>query len=550
MAYLRIEKIDGRVKEFELQTNAVVLGRSTEADVVIADAQASRRHAVVQRQPDGGWVLRDLGSQNKTFINRQAISTHVLRSGDVFMIGSTRIHFLETTSPQADKSNFQPKAGISGRTMAPAKSPVCPACKATMGESAILCVKCGYNFKTGKKLQTQAPPFTPAKETTGHTKPAVSETDEGPRLCPCCEQALPSKTKICVTCGIDVRTGRAIQTVRDQDLNRIYTVAENTISWLSWIVWSGIWPITSEALGLRKPWATRGIAVATMLISVWFMIVYVYNPHPKSSAINLMHWTGSAEVYQRRIEALRQRIDAVVRSRAAPFRQALKDAGVNDKTINEQVAEYEKKIREQIEIKELPRGQFHAYQLITAAFLHAGILHLAGNLVFFLVLGSRVNALIGNILTLALYPVLAIAASLVDMAAMAHEPLHPSLGASGAIMGLAGMYLVLMPFPKIHMAVWLRVFRLYVRLFAIRGFWVVLFFIGFDVFYTAIGLKDNVGHWAHLGGFLAGVALAILLLCSRVVNARGGDLISVILGRRAWALIGKPNRRPPATFLA
>jgi membrane associated rhomboid family serine protease len=120
------------------------------------------------------------------------------------------------------------------------------------------------------------------------------------------------------------------------------------------------------------------------------------------------------------------------------------------------------------------------------------------------------------------------------------------------VMGLAGMYIVLFPIHKVHMAAWLRLgllfrFRLSMSIFAVRGFWVVLFYIAFDVIYTLFGLEDDVAHWAHLGGFLAGAAIALILLCSRLVNARGGDILSVILGRHAWKLIGRPNR--PAVSL-
>lgn len=78
-------------------------------------------------------------------------------------------------------------------------------------------------------------------------------------------------------------------------------------------------------------------------------------------------------------------------------------------------------------------------------------------------------------------------------------------------------------------------------IFTVRGFWVVLFYIAFDVAFTIIGAEDGVAHWAHLGGFIVGIAVGVILLLARLVNARGGDLISVILGRRAWALLGRPG---------
>ena len=113
-------------------------------------------------------------------------------------------------------------------------------------------------------------------------------------------------------------------------------------------------------------------------------------------------------------------------------------------------------------------------------------------------------------------------------------------------MGLAGMYFVLFPVHKVHMAAWWRWclaagFRLSLRIFAVRGFWVVLFYIAFDVVFTTFGLEDDVAHWARLGGFIGGVMLASLLLICRLVNARGADIFSAILGRKAWTLIGRPR---------
>ena len=124
-------------------------------------------------------------------------------------------------------------------------------------------------------------------------------------------------------------------------------------------------------------------------------------------------------------------------------------------------------------------------------------------------------------------------------------------------MGLAGMYFVLMPLHKVHMGIWLRLilllqpFKVVMKIFGVRGFWVVLVYIAFDVSATVLGTEDNVSHWAHLGGFIAGMALGFVLLAARLVNCRGGDLLSGILGRHAWAIVGKPNpdRKAPLQYL-
>jgi hypothetical protein len=61
------------------------------------------------------------------------------------------------------------------------------------------------------------------------------------------------------------------------------------------------------------------------------------------------------------------------------------------------------------------------------------------------------------------------------------------------------------------------------------------------VFITVLGAGDNIGRWVYLGGFIYGMALAVLLMMTRLVNARGCDLLSVLLGRFAWGIIGSPG---------
>ncbi len=519
MAFLQVETSDGKVKKYELSDKRpVVIGRSDGVDLMVPDVNVSRRHALVQRDADGNWQLQDLGSRNKTYVEKQPVTTHSLRNGDIFTIGDVQFRFVEKP---ATKTAVPPqKAGTSPKTAPSPKSVSCPVCKASLAPSAVLCVNCGLNLKTGKQLSSVTSNMVTGKNWT--------DTSVESLTCPCCNQTLPPGVKICVKCGVDARSGRSILIVQDNNLDKVYIYAESIIRILSWIIFVGIYPIASEAFGLRKPWVIRGIAVITVLISVWFFFACIDNSHPTPAVLNLMLWCGDADSYQRKIDAARKE---------------WKERGATDNEINE-VLEAE---------GALNTGRYHHYQLITNAFLHAGILHLAGNMLFLMILGSRVNALIGNVLTLILYPILAVCASAAFMISMTGQTLTPALGASGAIMGLAGMYLVLMPTPQMHMAAWLRWilirwFHLSLRLFSVRGFWVVLFYIAFDVFYTLFGLKDEVAHWAHLGGFFAGMAFGLILLVSRLINARGGDLLSVILGKRAWALIGKPDRKTPALW--
>lgn len=251
------------------------------------------------------------------------------------------------------------------------------------------------------RLTPQAPPPKPPRPRESAAVPT--------QVCPSCRKTLPAADVICVDCGINLKTGRSLLITQDEGLDETYAYTEGLLRWLSWVIPIGAYPVASEAFGYRKPWVVRTIAVATTIISLWFLAAVIFNPEPAASHANLMLWSGQRSPAQ-----------------SNPSHDDFVEAEV----------------------------RWQPHQLVTYAFLHGGLLHLAGNLLFLLVLGSRVNALIGNILTVALYPVLAAASALAHQAATAGEPLHPMLGASGAVMGLAGMYLVLFPIHKVHMAAW------------------------------------------------------------------------------------------------
>src|SRR6185503_3461467 len=83
-------------------------------------------------------------------------------------------------------------------------------------------------------------------------------------ICPSCGQSLPVNAKLCVQCGINIKTGRSIVTATDGHLDSAYITAERTIWWISWLIGIGMYPIASEAYGARKPHYIRGIAIATI----------------------------------------------------------------------------------------------------------------------------------------------------------------------------------------------------------------------------------------------------------------------------------------------
>jgi membrane associated rhomboid family serine protease len=171
------------------------------------------------------------------------------------------------------------------------------------------------------------------------------------------------------------------------------------------------------------------------------------------------------------------------------------------------------------------------------------LIRLGGSLLFLMVFGSRVNAILGNRATAIIYPLLSLASGLSFILTSPAGAITPLDGASGAISGLAGLYFVLLPAHYVYCATWFRFFRyLAFKIFALRGFWVLLIYFAYDVAMVALGNQGNTAHWAHIGGFLTGVTLGIALLMSRMFNCRNGDLLSLVLGKHAWPLIGKPSQ--------
>jgi membrane associated rhomboid family serine protease len=114
------------------------------------------------------------------------------------------------------------------------------------------------------------------------------------------------------------------------------------------------------------------------------------------------------------------------------------------------------------------------------------------------------------------------------------------------------MYFVLFPVQRVRMLafcnLWfLTAFCCLTKGFWVRGFWLLLmWFCWNDVVPVVLHWEDHVSHWAHLGGFITGVAVALVLLFTRQVHARS-DLLSVALGKKAWFFVGKPSRFARAT---
>ena len=144
--------------------------------------------------------------------------------------------------------------------------------------------------------------------------------------------------------------------------------------------------------------------------------------------------------------------------------------------------------------------------------MHAGWLHLIGNMWFLWIFGDNIEERLGHINYLIFYLLCGIGASLIHVA---FNPLSkiPTVGASGAISGILGAYLICFPNARIYT---LLIIFVIIRFVEIPAFLFLIFWLVFQFLAAAAqtGAAENVGgvaYWAHMGGFVIGVALLWLM---------------------------------------
>ena len=151
--------------------------------------------------------------------------------------------------------------------------------------------------------------------------------------------------------------------------------------------------------------------------------------------------------------------------------------------------------------------------LITSMFLHGGWMHLAGNMLFLFIYGDNIEDEMGHLPYLGFYLLAGIAAGL---AQVLFEPSSqvPMVGASGAIAGVMGAYLLLYPKAKVDILI---IFVVFFRIFPIPA-WIILMVWFAMQFVGGLGANPDEGgvaYWAHAGGFIAGLLMAVPLWLKR-----------------------------------
>jgi membrane associated rhomboid family serine protease len=150
--------------------------------------------------------------------------------------------------------------------------------------------------------------------------------------------------------------------------------------------------------------------------------------------------------------------------------------------------------------------------LITAMFVHGGFLHIASNMLYLWVFGDNVEDVFGHFWFTCFYAVAGIIAGLTHVFVNA-DSIVPSVGASGAVAGVLGAYMVLFPRADVRTLLFLGPFITITRISAVLmiGFWFVTQLVsGLLSLDTSADQGGGVAFWAHIGGFVVGLVVAAL----------------------------------------
>ena len=147
--------------------------------------------------------------------------------------------------------------------------------------------------------------------------------------------------------------------------------------------------------------------------------------------------------------------------------------------------------------------------LLTSMFLHGGWLHLLGNMLFLWVFGRNLEDLVGGGRFLAFYIACGLVAAIVQVIANPYARV-PTIGASGAIAGVMGAYLI--KFPRSHIDTLVPLFIFFTRLSIPAPFYLLFWFAmqfisGFEFIGQRSYMGGGIAYFAHIGGFIAGILL-------------------------------------------
>jgi membrane associated rhomboid family serine protease len=165
------------------------------------------------------------------------------------------------------------------------------------------------------------------------------------------------------------------------------------------------------------------------------------------------------------------------------------------------------------------------FTLVSSMFLHGGLMHLFGNMLYLWIFGNNIEDILGPVKFLLFYLACGLVASFAHIASAPSSTI-PTIGASGAVAGVLGAYLIAYPHARVVSLLFLFFF---IRLVVVPAKYVLLFWFIIQAFQGVASLSTRiaggVAWWAHVGGFLAGL-IAIKLIAA--------DQLRVLKAAREW----------------
>lgn len=160
------------------------------------------------------------------------------------------------------------------------------------------------------------------------------------------------------------------------------------------------------------------------------------------------------------------------------------------------------------------------WTVLSSMFMHGGWLHLIGNMVFLWVFGNNIEDSMGHGRFVVFYLICGVAAAAVQIV-VSPRSVVPMVGASGAISGVLGGYLLLYPRVRVHTLVFLGFYATTIALpaYVMLGYWILLQFLGGIPALAGVE-EGGVAFWAHIGGFGAGMLLIRLFTKQEFLDRR------------------------------
>lgn len=154
--------------------------------------------------------------------------------------------------------------------------------------------------------------------------------------------------------------------------------------------------------------------------------------------------------------------------------------------------------------------------VFASMFMHGGLLHIAGNMLYLWIFGNNIEDVLGHFRFLLFYLFSGVV-SAYSYALTAPSSTVPMIGASGAISGVLGAYILLFPKARVHTVVFLGFFVQLIRIPAliVIGFWAIIQFVSGLLIHTGPN-QGGIAWFAHMGGFLAGLLTIKLWLPRRI----------------------------------